>query len=811
MNRKTVFSWAVRCLTLLTIGSLYPTPPARAGSSDLADEQTLHAAGLGGDGASLVAFFQARARTTVDAGHLDGLLKQFAAAREGQEQAVAGLLGLGPLALPALRRAANDLDHPGLAARAARCLPWLDGPSSLRLLAAAARVLALRKADGAASALLDYLPFADNAEIIQEIQGALAAVGAPGGKADAALVRGLGDIAGLRRAAAGVALCRAAPGQEAPAVRNLLRDSAPAVRLRAALALAESGDSEAVPVLIDLLAELSAEQRRPVEELLTRLAGEWAPALEFSRDDEVSRGIRRDAWAGWWQRTDGALLLATLGKHTLTAEKREQVRRHIGRLGGEEFAGRENAAQELATIGRVALPQLREATKDRDPEVARRAASLIERIEREPARHLPVAVLRLLAVRKPAGAIEALLAYVPNAEEDGRTEEVQETLVRLALREGKPEPAFRQALADARPLVRATAARVLIECGGADGRDAARKLLADEASLVRLHVSLALARTGERQAVPVVIDLLATLPAEQGRQVEDVLYALSGDTAPGVSAGETPAERRKCRDAWAAWWKANADRADLARLNRSLALGYTLVCDDKENRVFEVDRHGRERWAIDNLGDPVDAVVLPGERVLIAEWNANRVTERDFRGNILWEKKVNGNPCNVQRLANGNTLIGVNAGPVLEVDPAGKEVFTVPEVPGKLLAARRSPRGDLYCMTWDGHVLCLDAAGKQVAKFAPGHDQGSVGAIDLLANGHVLVACHNAGKVLELDREGRIVLELATPGVQAATALPNGHILVASLGTQRVYEMDRAGKIAWEHKIAGNPFRARRR
>jgi HEAT repeat protein/outer membrane protein assembly factor BamB len=775
------------------------------------DEQTLHAAGLGG-GPALLAFFHARARTTADGETLDRLLQQLAAAaREEQESAAAKLLGLGPLALPALRQAANDLDRPAVAARAARCLPWLDGPGSIQLVMAATRTLAVRRPEGAAAALLAYLPFADNAEIVQVIQGALAAVAAPGGKADAALLRGLGDRAGLRRAAAGVALCRASPPQSVPAVRNLLKDPAPAVRLRTALALAEAGDAEAVPVLIDLLAELSAEQRRPVEEVLKHLAAEWAPVLEFPRDDEVSRGIRRDAWAGWWRRTDDALLLGTLGKHTLTAPKREQARRLIARLGGEAFADRERAGQELAALGRIALPQLREATGDRDAEVVRRAAGLIERIEREPSQQLPLAVLRLLAVRKPAGAVEALLAYLPDAAEEERSEEVRQALGRLALRDGKLDPNLRQALSDARPLARATAARALIESGGANGRAAARKLLGDEAPLVRLHVAQALARAGERAAVPVLIDLLPLMPAEQVWQVEDALYALAGDSAPAASAGEKPQERKKCRDAWAAWWKANGDRIDLALLRHPPLLGLTLLCDSSGKRVVEIDRHGKELWAIEKVGDPVDAVVLPGQRVLIAEWDSNRVTERDFQGKVLWEKKLEGHPCNVQRLANGNTWVAVQNGPILEVDRAGKEVWTIPSVPAGVQAAQRSRRGDIVCLAQNGQCLLLDASGKQRGIFATGHEDIAIGALDLLANGHVLIACYKTGKVLEFDRDGKKVLEWEAPGMSTASALPNGHILGASLEQRYVREMDRAGKTVWEYRTTGNLRRARRR
>jgi HEAT repeat protein len=608
-----------------------------------------------------------------------------------------------------------------------------------------------------------------------------------------------------------VRLYCASPQPAAPG-RDLLKDPSPSVRLRAALVLAEAGDAEAVPVLIDLLADLPAEQRRPVEAVLTRLAGEWAPVLEFPRDDEVSRGIRRDAWAGWWRRTDGVLLLATLGKHSLTADKRERVRRLIGRLGDEEYAVRESAGQELAALGRVALPQLREATKDRDPEVARRAAKLINRIVRQPSQQLPVTVFRLLAMRKPPGSVEALLAYLPIAEEDQRTEEVRQTLGRLALCDGRPNPALLRALSDTRPAWRSAAAVALSEDGGKAGRIAARKLLGDKAPGVRLHVALALARAGESEAVLVLINLLAVLPAEEAWQVEDILSVLAADTPPQVPAGDKPDERKKRRDAWAAWWKANADRTDLARLNDLPLLGYTLVCDTAgRNRVFEIDRQGKERWAIANVADPVDLVVLPGQRILIAEYGANRITERDLQGKILWEKKV-GKPCNVQRLANGNTWIALEGGALLEVDRTGKEVWTIPRVPGGVRAARRSPRGDIICLTQNEQCLLLDATGKQLGSFAAtGHGENSQGCLDMLANGHILITCSKIGKVMEFDRKGKKRLEWDVPDVLTASALPNGHILAACQGTHRVCELDRAGKVVWEYKNAGNPHRARRR
>src|SRR5262249_12736316 len=108
----------------------------------------------------------------------------------------------------------------------------------------------------------------------------------------------------------GVALARATPPEQMPAVPKLLHDPAPDVRLRPALALAETHDAEAIPVLIDLLADLPAEQRHPIEEFFQQLAGEWAPAVNFRGEDEIARKIRRDAWASWWKNIEGQSLLA---------------------------------------------------------------------------------------------------------------------------------------------------------------------------------------------------------------------------------------------------------------------------------------------------------------------------------------------------------------------------------------------------------------------------------------------------------------------------------------------------------------------
>jgi len=479
-------------------------------------------------------------------------------------------------------------------------------------------------------------------------------------------------------------------------------------------------------------------------------------------------------------------------------------------LGAEDFAAREGASRELFALGRRSLPQLQEAAKDKDAEVSRRAKLLIERIEREPSHHLPVAALRLLAVRKPAGSVAALLSYLPFAEDENLSAEVGKSLTALALHDGKPNPDLLHALDDPQPLMRATAAEALATGGGLEGRAAVRKLLADKTPTVRMRVALTLALARERESVPVLIDLLTVLSADDVSQVEDALYQLAGDSAPEVSLGQKPEEKKKCRDAWAAWWKVNAARVDLARLTARPWLGYTLLCDCSNNRVFEVDRNGKERWAIENIPFPVDAWVLPGNRVLIAEYNGQKVSERDFKGKILWSKEGVGNPVNVQRLRSGNTFIANNS-QIIEVDRTGKEIYAINNVPGGITAAYRARNGNIVCLGQNGQCVIMDTTGKQLKTFPSNRNAGWTSGIDLLVNGRILITQPDRNKVAEHDTTGKMIVEVDAPLATTATGLPNGHILVASHQGQRAFEVDRAGKVVWEHKASGNIFRARRR
>jgi HEAT repeat protein len=789
-------------------------PAGTAGGPVDDDEKALHSAGLPCDGAALLEFFRLRSRTDVDRYRLADLVRQLGdpATEAG---AAAELIRWGPPAVAPLRHAVNDLDNAARARRARKCLQAVEGPGGAALVAAAARLLAARAPEGAAQALLAYLPYSDDATVTEAVTTSLADVAFPGGKPHPALLAALDDAVPARRAVAVEVLCRAERPDLFPAVRKLLTDPSTAVRARAALALARQRDVESFPVLIDLIGALPAEERRPIEDSLQELAGEWAPGVPRGSDDAVARRIRRDVWAAWWHNTDGPALLDEFRKQTLTAEAAARARTLVRRLGDGSFDQRERASADLVAMSRLVVPVLRESARDPDAEIARRVADVLHRIETAPHDALPLTAARLVALRKPAGAAEVLLAYLPSAEGEDLVAEIQTALAAVALRDGKPEPAVLRALRDGSARRRAAAAEALCRAGGAEGVAAVRTLLGDTDLTVRLRAASSLVGSGEREAVPVLIDLVARLPREQSWQAQETLARLAGDAAPETATGDDEPARKKARDAWAAWWKANGDKADLARLQTAHAmLGYTtlvLVDDSGMGRVAELGRDGKVRWQIEGLQYPVDAWVVAGSRVLVAEYNGMKVTERDLSGRVVWEKaNLGGRVVNAQRLANGNTFIAVQNA-LLEVDRAGKEISAYRRPQSDVWAAYRSPDGTVTFFTNRNQCFRLDRSGKEVKSFALGAGGSWTSGIDVTARGHILASNHNENKVEEYDAAGKKVWETAAPAITTATRAANGNTIVASYFSNRVFELDRNGKVVWEHKDTLHPFRARRR
>jgi HEAT repeat protein len=782
-------------IPLLTLILLPSAALAQAENKDavLADETALKSVGLPTDAAGLVEFFRVRGRTDVDREAIAALVKRLDAADAAdREKACGELIAIGPPALPALRRAAADLDAAESSALARRCLKALDGDTAA-LTAAAARLLAVRRSAGAAETLLAFLPYAENETVLDEIKSALISVAYREGKPDESLVKALGDDLALRRATAIEVLCRNGRAEPRAKLRKLLKDPAPVVRLQAGLALSQAFDAEAVTTMIAALPDLPPPMARLVEDYLYTLAGEQGPKpMQDTSAD--ARAKQRDAWQSWWDANDGTAALAEFRKRTITDAEREKGLKLLEKLGDDDFDTREKATDDLKKIGSNMMPLLRVAANSPDLEVQRRVQDCLKVIEKEKSIPLPMSAPRVVAVRKPAGAAEVLLAFLPFVEDDTTGAEIQAALNAIGAADGKPDAALVAALTDKVPARRAAAGVALCLSPSGEVLPAVRKLLKDSDATVRLQVALALAGAREREAVPVLIALVGEMPAESSAPAEEYLRRLAADRPPQMPTGEGDL-RAKRREAWEAWWAAQGAKVELLeRVPPPLAMrymGFTVLVQSQNGMVSELGADGKERWQINGLGNPLDAQVLPGDRVLIAEYQQRRVTERNFKGEVLWTKTLNIFPLSARRLANGNTFI-VARNQLLEVDRTGKEVLTVNR-PNDVMTAAKTRDGQIVCLTSRNTCVRITADGKETKSFGvlqvPGYGN------EILPNGHVLIAVTWNNKVMEYDAEGKVVWEATATQPQSVSRLPNGNTLVASQEwPSRLVEIDRQGK-----------------
>ncbi|MFL5240921.1 MAG: HEAT repeat domain-containing protein [Gemmataceae bacterium] len=519
-------------------------------------------------------------------------------------------------------------------------------------------------------------------------------------------------------------------------------------------------------------------------------------------DERVLKEARQDL--------TGPALLEFFRKRTLGDSDRQRITGLIKQLGDDAFQTRENASAGLVAIGSTATPYLEKATNDSDPEIVRRAQECLRQIDRGASSTLVGAAVRVLVARRPPGTVEVLLTYLPQAEDESVSDEVRAALAALALRDGKPDPSLVDALTDKAAIRRGAAAEALCKAGAKGQLPSIRKLLKDPDPSVQLRAGMALAALKEKEAIPSLIDLLATRPYDEAWPIEDLLLRLGGEKGPHIDLGADEKSRRKCRDAWADWWARNGDTVDMAKVDGTAPLlGYTLVILLDNGKVIDLDEKNKPRFALDRLEFPLDAQVLAGDRILVCEHNGNRVTERNRKNEILWKQEVQ-EPIMAQRLPNGNTFIATRS-ELIEVSKDNKTIFNYSRPDGDMfMKAIKLRNGEIAYVVNQGKFVRMDSSGKELASFAA-PIQTFGGRLDVQANNHVLVPLLQANKVVEYDAKGKAVWEAAMDQPVAAVRLVNGHTLITSMQQNRAIEVNREGKQVWEYKADSRVTRAFRR
>jgi hypothetical protein len=511
---------------------------------------------------------------------------------------------------------------------------------------------------------------------------------------------------------------------------------------------------------------------------------------------------------------DGATLLRFFRALSLTDDERQRLSEKVEQLGAEDFTVREKASLDLIAAGRLSIPFLRDAIEDRDPERARRARHCLDAVESKAEMTLIIAAARVLADRRPDGAAEALLAFLPGADEEFVETAVRDALAMVSLRDGKPSRMIVQALSDAEPRRRSAAAYALGRAAPAERRPL-QPLLRDADVRVRYEAAAGLLRGGDRAGLSVLIALLEEAPPPLAWQVQDLLCRVAADKAPVTPGGASDKERRQTRQAWEDWAKQHGDKVDLKKVNfGDLLLGFNVLCEidagDANSRVWECQADGTVRWELKNVNTPCDVQLLPGGRLLVAEYQGQRVTERDRDGKILWEHKVSAYPTTCRRLPNGNTFIATYR-EILEVAPDHKVVLTTKNPLGsEIYRAQRLRSGNILFLCSGGKIIEIEPGGKEVRRVDLPYNETTWGSVEALPSGGYLVGLYTHNKVLELDAGGKVRWEATVTSPTSVMRLPSGNALVASMEAKRVVEIDPGGRELWSLKTKERVFQIRR-
>ena len=176
---------------------------------------------------------------------------------------------------------------------------------------------------------------------------------------------------------------------------------------------------------------VKTEHRRPHPS--THLEVRWEEF--FSAYQEVNPAQREEqALKDAQSSSTNSALLDFLRKQTLSAEVRNKIKAMIRGLGDASFPARQKAKEDLIAQGSTAIPLLTQALKDPDPEVAGLAKECSQKIGKGRDPGVLLAVIRLLAMRKPVGASQVLRDYLPSAPDDAVAQEVRACSQRSAHR-----------------------------------------------------------------------------------------------------------------------------------------------------------------------------------------------------------------------------------------------------------------------------------------------------------------------------------------------------------------------------------------
>ena len=710
------------------------------------------------------------------------------------------LICMGDYVISTLKKALGEILDPASEKNLKECIELLEGKGSETLISSALKVIASEGKAESSEVLFAYLPFASEEILRNECESTLRGLFTTSGTV---FEQTLTDPNPYKRAVAAEILVRKGNPKQISMAKTLLNDTSSLVRTRLVLSLLEQKDRVAMPTALKLLASDSKDTSSLIETALATLAGELA-IQGPKNDDSISRSINQAAWAGWWKSINEQDLLTLLRESTAPiamiteADKVfkdnniELIKKYIN---SKSF--KSNPALQAFLLNRAAFDM--NIAKLIEPD-SNAIKLLLQSNQVTPA------LIRLITLVRPANAIEIILAYIPSCNDDNIQDLLGECLGLYLNDQNTPPPALIAASTSSIEEIRTFAGRVLAQSPNEIAQKTCTTLLSDSSVRVRFEVARESIKNQNKSAIPVLIEMMTKVPAEKAEAIDQTLRAIAKDKSP-----ESKNDSKVDAAAWNTWWQKEGTQLVLTPgLKNQEALKNFLVVESfnqekKSGRVFLVTPSGKTLWEITNLSNPTDALLLPNNKILITEQGANRITERDTKGNISWEKSAT-NPFLSQRLSNGNIFIA-SRNKIVEVGRNGNEIFSFSYPNETILAACKTRTNEYALLSYNGVFLKLDSKGNEVSKSRiPFPTNFGINGGAITQNDRVLVSIPTLNKIMEFNFSGQSTWEstITMPGIP--TKLPNGNVVAPSLNGSKIVEIQMDGKIIYES--APNSYRS---
>jgi hypothetical protein len=465
----------------------------------------------------------------------------------------------------------------------------------------------------------------------------------------------------------------------------------------------------------------------------------------------------------------------------------ETIDQLIEQLGDADFARREQAALRLINLSALPREKLEAATRSADAEIRWRADAVLKRLGSAGNRGM-IAALQRVAADPPEGTVPALLDFARLRHGDGVQRALHETLREIATHADLE--ALLAAAGAKEPTVRLAAAQALETLDDKRGRDALAELLSCDDQAVVFAAARCLGNAGDRRALPALVELLRSEDMQYAEASSNFFVSLTKQQF-AISRRLPADERLAAYNAARQWLETEGAAAELhfpvldPAIARGDLAGNTLVATGNAGKAVEIDVGGKVVWSFPTVA--WSAEKLTNGNVLVASYSENRVVEVDARGELVWTLP-GVNAMRAKPLSSGNILIADFGGQqVIEIDDSRKTVWSV-KTPDNCFDAERLPNGNTV-FACPQLIREVNGEGETVRSLTL---EGRVNGLQVLPNGHWLVANYGSNQVQEYDLAGELKWKFDERSPCDVFRLPSGNTLITT--ASRAFELDADGQ-----------------